>query len=129
MIEGCNHMINGYCGQCHKGFILSSDLTTCTSDCTTKNCKYCAEGPCTRCMAGYTLTTTNGTTICQKNPCNITNCNLCDINGTCVKCNSYMTMNGTQCINTCNITECLYCKAKNSICFECVAGKSYNYWN
>lgn len=73
-IEGCNHVVNGYCGQCHKGYILSADLTTCTPDCSLKYCRNCPDGPCTQCLVGYTLSAANSAQSCVKNACNATNC-------------------------------------------------------
>lgn len=121
-------MINGYCGQCHKGFLLSKDLTKCIADCSVKYCRKCKDGPCIECIVGYSLITVNGTQKCQPNNCTAADCDLCHTNGTCAVCSQYMVINESTCINTCKIANCLSCKKKSTICDVCVDGRSFNYW-
>ncbi len=91
------------CSSCRVGYRLSSGQ--CIQICDSTLCSACLKTDtsiCTTCLNGSQLTNTtiNGTTysgVCIPNPCNITNCSLCGVDGVgCVACvTKYLIFNAT----------------------------------
>ena len=61
----------------------NNTLAVCTYKCT-DGCKVCSLGSCDTCLEGYTAT--QDKTLCQKNSCSDTNCNICGSKGECLNC-------------------------------------------
>lgn len=126
-VENCNETyLTKYCSICQTGFVRSDSWEQCTPACAIDNCQTCQAGyanQCTVCKNGYTLKTPANQTIaqCIKNPCNLTNCSLCDAAGsTCVKCiDNYHVWDWGKnaCIPyVCTFANCAKCQTNSTEC-------------
>lgn len=120
-----------FCSRCKDGYVSYFEGAACMKNnvCSDTNCKECttnttnatASSQCISCKTGYKLT--NGT--CEKDICNIANCQSCKTVSACDVClANYLVDNTTGlCQPSCLSTQpnCLVC-TNNTLCSICAVG-------
>lgn len=112
------------CQTCISGFTLSSDKTTCTTNCTSSfpNCILCTSTACTSCNDGYQIAASGQ---CQLICSSISNCIRCFSSTQCAACaDGYqLSSNYRSCSIVCRVRGCLTCASStSSSCQTCESG-------